>query len=54
MRDPSMETFEEFNSECLAFCGIQCLTGCGWMYALSLFVLAASPLYSFHAPVPPP
>ncbi|EQL02446.1 hypothetical protein G6O67_008432 [Ophiocordyceps sinensis] len=34
MRDPSMETFEEFNSECLAFCGIQCLTGCGWIYSM--------------------
>lgn len=31
MRDPTMQTADNFNSDCMIFCGIQCVTGCGWM-----------------------
>ena len=31
MRDPSMQTYEAFNSDCMLMCGITYLTGCGWM-----------------------
>jgi hypothetical protein len=31
MRDPTMRTYEPFNSDCLLMCGITYFTGCGWM-----------------------
>ncbi|KJZ71547.1 hypothetical protein HIM_09085 [Hirsutella minnesotensis 3608] len=34
MRDPSMRSHDEMNSECLIFTGIQCFTGCGWIYGM--------------------
>ncbi|KAK7430279.1 hypothetical protein QQZ08_003254 [Neonectria magnoliae] len=34
MRDPTMQTADNFNSDCMIFCGIQCVTGCGWIYAM--------------------
>ncbi|KAM4058484.1 PLAC8 family protein [Hirsutella rhossiliensis] len=34
MRDPSMETYEDLNSECMIFSAIHCLTGFGWVYAM--------------------
>ncbi|CAM1504321.1 Fc.00g019120.m01.CDS01 [Cosmosporella sp. VM-42] len=34
MRDPTMATADNFNSDCMLFCGIQCVTGCGWIYAM--------------------
>jgi len=30
-RDQTLATYETFNQDCLMFCGIQALTGCGWM-----------------------
>ena len=31
IRDPSMQTYSSVNSDCMILCGIQCITGCGWM-----------------------
>jgi hypothetical protein len=31
-RDQTLQTYDSFNTDCLMFCGIQWLTGCGWMY----------------------
>ena len=30
-RDPSLQTYEAMNSDCMVMTGISCLTGCGWM-----------------------
>ncbi|POR32748.1 Uncharacterized protein TPAR_07073 [Tolypocladium paradoxum] len=32
MRDPTMQTHEEINPDCLVFFGIQYFTCCGWVY----------------------
>ncbi|ODA80536.1 hypothetical protein RJ55_03495 [Drechmeria coniospora] len=34
MKDPTMETSEAINGECLVFGAIHCFTGCGWIYNL--------------------
>ncbi|KAH6884982.1 PLAC8 family-domain-containing protein [Thelonectria olida] len=34
IRDPTMETADTCNTDCMIFCGIQSLTGCGWIYAM--------------------
>ncbi|KAI5467345.1 PLAC8 family-domain-containing protein [Mariannaea sp. PMI_226] len=34
MRDPTMQTASACNSECMIFCGIQAITGCGFIYAM--------------------
>lgn len=34
MRDPTMQTYEAINTDCLLYGAIQCFTGCGWIYAL--------------------
>ncbi|KAJ9150341.1 hypothetical protein NKR23_g3814 [Pleurostoma richardsiae] len=34
MRDPSMQTYETVNTDCLLMCGITYFTGCGWIYAM--------------------
>ncbi|KAH7124919.1 PLAC8 family-domain-containing protein [Dactylonectria estremocensis] len=34
IRDPTMETAESCNCDCMIFCTIQCMTGCGWIYTL--------------------
>ncbi len=30
-RDQTLQTYETFNTDCLVMCGIQYVTGCGWM-----------------------
>ncbi|KAF6840735.1 Cell number regulator 11 [Colletotrichum musicola] len=34
LRDPTMQTYEAVNTDCLLFCGINAFTGCGWIYAM--------------------
>ncbi|KKA27404.1 hypothetical protein TD95_000477 [Thielaviopsis punctulata] len=34
MRDPSMQSYSTVNTDCMLSCGINCLTGCGWIYAM--------------------
>ncbi|KAL5611584.1 uncharacterized protein BROUX77_001740 [Berkeleyomyces rouxiae] len=34
MRDPSMQSYSCVNTDCMLTCGINCLTGCGWIYAM--------------------
>ncbi|KAK4222267.1 cell number regulator 11 [Podospora fimiseda] len=34
MKDPSMQSYDTFNGECMIFTGINCATGCGWIYAM--------------------
>ncbi|KAI0147688.1 PLAC8 family-domain-containing protein [Xylariaceae sp. FL1272] len=34
MRDPSGQTHDSFNSDCIVFGLIHCFTGCGWIYGL--------------------
>ncbi|KAI3337741.1 PLAC8 family-domain-containing protein [Ustulina deusta] len=34
IRDPSMQSADMLNSDCLLHAGISCLTGCGWIYAM--------------------
>ncbi|KXH38763.1 PLAC8 family protein [Colletotrichum nymphaeae SA-01] len=34
MRDPTMQTYEAINTDCLLMCGITWFTGCGWIYAM--------------------
>ncbi|OLN92816.1 Cell number regulator 11 [Colletotrichum chlorophyti] len=34
MRDPTMQTYEAINTDCLLMCGISWFTGCGWIYAM--------------------
>ncbi|KAF4855312.1 Protein PLANT CADMIUM RESISTANCE 2 [Colletotrichum siamense] len=34
IRDPTMQTYEAINTDCLLYGAIQCFTGCGWIYAL--------------------
>ncbi|KAI8691533.1 hypothetical protein LRP88_08790 [Fusarium phalaenopsidis] len=34
MRDPTMQTADTCNSDCLIFCAINCVTGCGWIYSM--------------------
>ncbi|KAI5868193.1 PLAC8-domain-containing protein [Durotheca rogersii] len=34
IRDPSMQTADLMNSDCMLHGGITCLTGCGWIYAM--------------------
>ncbi|KAH7113561.1 PLAC8 family-domain-containing protein, partial [Dactylonectria macrodidyma] len=34
MRDPTMQAAESCNRDCWLFCCIQCVTGCGWIYAM--------------------
>ncbi|KAI1813189.1 PLAC8-domain-containing protein [Poronia punctata] len=34
MRDPSMESADMLNSDCMIHGGLTCFTGCGWIYAM--------------------
>ncbi|TEA14062.1 Protein PLANT CADMIUM RESISTANCE 3 [Colletotrichum sidae] len=34
MRDPTMQTYEAINTDCLLYCGISFFTGCGCIYAM--------------------
>ncbi|KAI1276767.1 PLAC8 family-domain-containing protein [Xylaria sp. FL0933] len=34
IRDPTMETADMLNSDCLIHGAISCFTGCGWIYAM--------------------
>ncbi|KAI1160178.1 PLAC8 family-domain-containing protein [Nemania serpens] len=34
IRDPSMQSADMLNSDCLLHGGINCFTGCGWIYAM--------------------
>ncbi|KAI1137815.1 PLAC8-domain-containing protein [Hypoxylon sp. FL0543] len=34
IRDPSMQTADMMNSDCMIYTLISCFTGCGWIYAL--------------------
>ncbi|CAK7206808.1 hypothetical protein SEUCBS139899_009614 [Sporothrix eucalyptigena] len=34
MRDPTMQTADSMNSDCMVFTAIHCLTGCGWIYVM--------------------
>ncbi|KAI0206315.1 PLAC8 family-domain-containing protein [Astrocystis sublimbata] len=34
MRDPSMQSADNCNSDCLIYTAISCFTGCGWIYAM--------------------
>ncbi|KAM0335512.1 hypothetical protein ACHAQA_000560 [Verticillium albo-atrum] len=34
MRDPTLRTYEAFNTDCLLMCGITWFTGCGWIFAM--------------------
>ncbi|KAI1116882.1 PLAC8 family-domain-containing protein [Nemania sp. NC0429] len=34
IRDPSMQSADMLNSDCLVHGGINCFTGCGWIYAM--------------------
>ncbi|KAH6972668.1 PLAC8 family-domain-containing protein [Ilyonectria destructans] len=34
MRNLNMQTPDTFNRDCMIYCGLQCLTGCGWIYAM--------------------
>ncbi|KAI0525948.1 PLAC8 family-domain-containing protein [Xylaria bambusicola] len=34
IRDPSMETADSLNSDCLIHGAVTCFTGCGWIYAM--------------------
>ncbi|KAL0934844.1 Cell number regulator 11 [Colletotrichum truncatum] len=34
MRDPTMQTYETVNTDCLLMCGISYFTGCGWIYTM--------------------
>ncbi|RSM18875.1 hypothetical protein BHE90_004338 [Fusarium euwallaceae] len=34
MRDPTMQTADTCNSDCLIFTAINCVTGCGWIYSM--------------------
>lgn len=33
LQDPSLQSYECCNADCMIFSGIHCLTGCGWIYA---------------------
>ncbi|KAG6008762.1 hypothetical protein E4U21_003960 [Claviceps maximensis] len=32
IKDPSLESHDPLNNECILWCGIQCVTGCGCLY----------------------
>ncbi|KAH7110770.1 PLAC8 family-domain-containing protein [Dactylonectria estremocensis] len=32
MQNPSTQAVRSFNNDCMIFCAIQCVTGCGWVY----------------------
>ncbi|KAI8956061.1 PLAC8 family-domain-containing protein [Xylaria longipes] len=34
IRDPSMQSADMLNSDCLIYTAISCFTGCGWIYAM--------------------
>ncbi|KAJ8107044.1 hypothetical protein ONZ43_g6861 [Nemania bipapillata] len=34
LRDPSMQSADMLNSDCLLYGAISCFTGCGWIYAM--------------------
>ncbi|KAK1964792.1 PLAC8 family protein [Colletotrichum sublineola] len=34
LRDPTMQTYEAINTDCLLMFGISFFTGCGWVYAM--------------------
>lgn len=34
IRDPSMQSADNLNSDCLIHGGLTCFTGCGWIYAM--------------------
>ncbi|CAK7221223.1 hypothetical protein SCUCBS95973_004421 [Sporothrix curviconia] len=34
LRDPTMQTADSMNSDCMVFTAIQCFTGCGWIYVM--------------------
>ncbi|KAK4464512.1 PLAC8 family-domain-containing protein [Cladorrhinum samala] len=34
MNDPSMQSYETVNGDCMIFLGINCVSGCGWIYGM--------------------
>ncbi|GKT64989.1 PLAC8 family protein [Colletotrichum tofieldiae] len=34
LRDPTMQTYEAINTDCMLMCGISFFTGCGWVYGM--------------------
>ncbi|CAK7221268.1 hypothetical protein SBRCBS47491_004470 [Sporothrix bragantina] len=34
MRDPTMQSADSMNSDCMVFTAIHCFTGCGWIYIM--------------------